>query len=213
MTRAKSEKPKAKEKKSPQKSSTLILKNEDTQVEVKGFMFGEEVSVIVKAMENDQAEEKEEEAQKKGKVETRGRKSTITDFVLSKLHEGFSMDFTVKQACSYAGISEKAYFRYIKQNPQFRELITMLQTVPFITAKRTMMMAIKSDPKKALEFLERREKDKYSTRIENINTNLNTDTHMVDDRVANTVKKSLGAFGKKLAEMSQKNQAKADKKR
>jgi hypothetical protein len=64
------------------------------------------------------------------------------DQVISKLEYAFSIDATVKEACIYAGISSAAYYRFLKQEPEYRERFAGLRALIGLAAKKTIVEAI-----------------------------------------------------------------------
>lgn len=76
------------------------------------------------------------------------------------------LDTTVEMMCKHAGVSETAYYEYIKTHPEFLEEIDQLRSMPYRTAVETVNKAIATDPKIALAYLERKHKDEYSPRRE-----------------------------------------------
>lgn len=207
---AKVVKPKAKgdkktsPKKRVKKSSTLILKNTDEQFIIKTKMT-DYFNMVEGYIQNYHAEVAEEKKL--------GRPSTISPAVVTKLYHSFAMGSKVYEACFFAGISTRAFYRFSKGNEDFRHIKEVLMKMPSMIARQRLVAGLDESFENALKYLAVKEKDEFSTRVENLNTNINTDTAMVDERTATLVKTTLGNFGKKLAEMSSKNQAKADKKR
>lgn len=193
QTQKPKEKKKSQPKKKAKKSSTLILKNEP-EITSQLHPFREFLS--------------KNPIGKKG-----GRPSTVTPLTVAKLEEAFALDMTVKEACIYADISRDAYYRFVKENEDFRNRFDELKELPVMFMRKVVINDAMSNPEMAFKYLGVKKKGEFATRIENINTNNNTDIHMVDERTASLIKSSLGGFGKKLAELSAKNKAKADKKK
>ena len=52
-----------------------------------------------------------------------GRPTVVTPEILTKLEYAFSIDSTVGEACSFAEISQKVFYEYLKRNPEFSERI------------------------------------------------------------------------------------------
>jgi hypothetical protein len=71
-----------------------------------------------------------------------GRPSSFTDALVQKLREAFCMDFTITEACAYAGISRRAYYDECKRNPRFLDEMDRAQQVPFALAKNVLTKAI-----------------------------------------------------------------------
>lgn len=80
------------------------------------------------------------------------------------LLDAFRYDATVIEACVEAGISEDQYYYFIDNHPDFSRVKEALQSLPNITAKKTLLKAIGSDPKFALKWLRNRQNDRFNTR-------------------------------------------------
>jgi hypothetical protein len=99
-----------------------------------------------------------------------GRPRKIDETVVGKLIEGFKDDFTVEEACRFAGIHKDTYYEECKRNPSFADEMDRAQDYPLILAKKWVLNAIRnpeSDDGLALKFLERRQRDRYSPKIIN----------------------------------------------
>lgn len=96
-----------------------------------------------------------------------GRKGTITREIEAKLEKCFRIDATDEQACIQAGCSTDAYYRKLKSDERFRKRMRAAQDYLHIKAKEVMAKTIADrSSSQANWFLERREKDRYSTRTE-----------------------------------------------
>lgn len=95
--------------------------------------------------------------------------------IVRKLEEAFKNDFTQYEACLYAGISEDTYSRRIKSDEKFAERMASAKQFPFFLAKRNIIKALnKGEVEDSWKFLQKRQKDIYSDRIETKNeTNVN----------------------------------------
>lgn len=88
--------------------------------------------------------------------------------VVGKLNEAFKDDFTVEEACRYAGIHKDTYYEECKRNPSFADEMSRAQDYPLTLAKKRIMLAMrnpKADDALALKFLERRQRDRYSPKM------------------------------------------------
>ncbi|MCB0073702.1 MAG: hypothetical protein KDE20_19675 [Caldilineaceae bacterium] len=92
----------------------------------------------------------------------------MTPEAIGKLEEGFMMDFTVEEACLFAGISTDSYYSYLKKNPEFANRKKLLNNNVAMKAKNNIASSINrgSEPDSKW-WLERRRKDEFSTRSEN----------------------------------------------
>jgi len=95
-----------------------------------------------------------------------GRPSVMTPEVLAKLDHAFSIDCSVIEACSYADISQDAFYDYQSKNPQFAERNRMLRQKPILKARNTIVAAL-NQPQHAQWYIARKRKKEFSERIEN----------------------------------------------
>lgn len=85
---------------------------------------------------------------------------------LRYLCEALRLDATVEEACTYARISERTFYRYSKNDKGFWQEIKTAQVYPFFVAKGAVIGAIElGDVKTALRFLELRDPKMYSKLI------------------------------------------------
>lgn len=87
-----------------------------------------------------------------------GRPSVITDEVLRKLEEAFGNGATDAEACGLAGISKSTLYLYCNQNQDFSDRKENLKSMPTYHAKVSILKAIKTDSKMAMDYLERVDK-------------------------------------------------------
>ena len=81
--------------------------------------------------------------------------------------EAFKDDCTVTEACILAKIGRATYYRHYDNDPTFRDKMEASQKWPIIHSKRAMMKQIKDgDGALALRHLERRQRDRYATKVE-----------------------------------------------
>ena len=104
------------------------------------------------------------------------RPSVVTESVLAKLEYGFSKGLTDLESCLYANISKDALYNYIQRNPSFSDRKEMLKLQPKMKAKLVIADKIdEADDYNSRWYLERKWKDEFSTKVENDNTNVNTE--------------------------------------
>lgn len=101
----------------------------------------------------------------------RGRPTIMTDEVIQKLREAFLLGCTDLEACLVANINKATLYRYQDEHPEFVEEKEMLKKTPTLKARTTVVKDIATNPDLALKYLERKEKDEFSSKSE-INTNL-----------------------------------------
>lgn len=90
----------------------------------------------------------------------------LTESVVKKLTEAFLIDATIKQACFLSGISHQSYFNWKARHPKLFEQLEEFKEDTKVKAKATLKRGITKDPKLALDYLSRVERDSYSTRQE-----------------------------------------------
>jgi len=74
-----------------------------------------------------------------------GRPLKITISVLHKLEESFMHQFSDKNACIYAGISERTLYKYQERNPEFKQRKEALKTTPDMHAQHELVTSIKGN--------------------------------------------------------------------
>ncbi len=98
-----------------------------------------------------------------------GRPTKMTVEVVKKLTEAFKDDFTVEEACRYAGISKETYYQECKRKPGFADEMARAQDYPLTLAKKAVFRGIQGGVKDygtlALKFLERRQRDRYTPKV------------------------------------------------
>lgn len=83
-----------------------------------------------------------------------GRPTVITDKVLSELKTAFCMDCTDKEACIFAGISEKTLYNYQNTHPEFLQEKQGWKSKVIFEARKAVFERIeKGDAWFALRFL------------------------------------------------------------
>ena len=96
------------------------------------------------------------------------RPTKMTQEIIAKLEQAYAMDCTDVEACLYADISHQTLYDYQKKCPEFVERKQALKNRPFLIARNTLIQGIKSDPDLALKYMERKKKDEFSLRTEQI---------------------------------------------
>ena len=98
-----------------------------------------------------------------------GRPLKTDETIVRKLVEGFHNDFTVEEACRYAGIGVTTFYEQMKRDEAFRKEMDSAQDFPFLVAKQRLFTGLKMKGPEgaslALRFLERRQRDCYSPKI------------------------------------------------
>jgi len=96
-----------------------------------------------------------------------GRPSIITDEVLQKLEQAFSLDCTDEEACIYADISPRTLYNYQDANPEFLQRKKLLKQKLVLKARTVISNSLsENDRDTAKWYLERKRKDEFSTKQE-----------------------------------------------
>lgn len=91
------------------------------------------------------------EIQKKG-----GRPTALTESVVQKLEQAFSIGANDSQACAYAGISRQTYYSHLAKDTDFKERCEFLKQKLPLEAKNQLVQLIKSgDRQSILWYLDR----------------------------------------------------------
>lgn len=98
---------------------------------------------------------------------TMGRPTVITDEVLQKLEQAFSLDCTDDEACVYADISPRSLYYYQEANPDFLQRKKLLKQKLVLKARTVIANSLNSDDRDTAKwYLERKKKDEFSTKQE-----------------------------------------------
>lgn len=95
-----------------------------------------------------------------------GRPTVMTPVTIDKLEEAFEWGCSDLEACLHAGIGKTALYDYQTANPDFAERKEQLKKNPTLRARRTVYKDIAENSDLALKYLERKEKDEFSTKTE-----------------------------------------------
>lgn len=87
-----------------------------------------------------------------------GRPTIITEAVLQKLEEAFSLGCTDKEACVLADIAPSTLYNYQEANPEFLERKEQLKEKPILKARKTVVDSLEGDVNSAWKYLERKDK-------------------------------------------------------
>lgn len=92
----------------------------------------------------------------------RGRPTVMTKQTLSKLRDAFLIGCPDEEACIYAGIGPATLYRYCKNNHDFDSEKEELKQAPILTARFTVVQAIKKSAPDAWEYLKRKRKKEFA---------------------------------------------------
>ena len=88
----------------------------------------------------------------------------MTQEVINKLEQAFSVDATDIESCLFAGISHQTLYNYQEKHPQFLERKAALKHTPILKARGTVVKAVAVDPNVARWYLERRRPEEFMPR-------------------------------------------------
>lgn len=96
-----------------------------------------------------------------------GRPTVVTPEIIEKLESIFRDGAHIIEACENVGISRQAYYDALKRDPSFADRMDAAQEYTTEVARAVVSKAIKrGDRETAKWWLERRVKNKFSTRNE-----------------------------------------------
>jgi hypothetical protein len=112
-----------------------------------------------------------------------GRPPAMTQDVVNKLEQAFSLGATDLEACFYAGITKPTLYKYQDENPEFIDRKKALKEKLVLKARSVVADALENKDKQTAQwYLERRKKDEFSIRQEqtgadgkDLNPSLNDD--------------------------------------
>lgn len=85
---------------------------------------------------------------------------------IRKLEEAFLLDCTVWEACFNADISTPCYYELLKYRPELVSRFEACRNNPIFVARQTVIKACKDNPDIAMKYLERKNKNEFSTKQE-----------------------------------------------
>lgn len=89
-----------------------------------------------------------------------GRPTDMTPNTVTKLMAALNNGFNVQEACYYAGISKQTYYRWLKEDEQFNDLMERAKSAPNTKAKEVVIQAINAgDAGLAFRYLQARDPD------------------------------------------------------
>lgn len=89
-----------------------------------------------------------------------GRPTDMTPTTVTKLIAALNNGFNVVEACYYAGISKQTYYRWLKEDEQFNDLMERAKSAPNTKAKEVVIKAInEGDAGLAFRYLQARDPD------------------------------------------------------
>lgn len=102
-----------------------------------------------------------------------GRPTILTPEIIAKLEQAFSMGCSDLEACFYADIGKTTLYNYQNAHPEFVERKERLKERMIFKARTVIADALNNkDENTARWYLERKKKDEFSTRTENLVGNI-----------------------------------------
>lgn len=93
------------------------------------------------------------------------RRKRSDEQVIKRLESVFAMDWTVAEACRYAGISETTYYRRC-EDEEFNWRMQAAQQVPFLKARRGLMKNIAREDIRAIDIFLKKRDPRYKDKAE-----------------------------------------------
>ena len=125
-----------------------------------------------------------------------GRPTVVTESVLQKLEEAFSIGCSDREACVYANISERTLYYYQDSNPDFLQRKQLLKEKVVLLARQTVAKAIQNgDEKSAQWLLERKKRKEFAVRTQMELKQVEAFDDMTDEQLAEIVNGASEAVG------------------
>ena len=113
-------------------------------------------------------------------IKKAGRHTVMTQDVVNKLEQAFSMGCSDLEACLHAGISKQTLYDYQAKNPKFVDRKEQLKEKLVLKARTVIAEALnRKDENTAKWYLERKAKNEFSTKVENETTINGIETALV----------------------------------
>lgn len=97
-----------------------------------------------------------------------GRPTVMTEEVVSKLEQAFSMGCSDLEACLFANISRQTLYDYQEKHPEFIDRKALLKQKMIFKARSVIADSLnKKDENTAKWYLERKCRDEFATKVEN----------------------------------------------
>lgn len=95
-----------------------------------------------------------------------GRPTIVTPEVIKELEKAFLLGCTDVEACLAADIAPATLYNYQDKHPEFLERKDQLKQNPIYKARRTVVNALETDPKLAMDYLSRKNKKEFGNNID-----------------------------------------------
>jgi hypothetical protein len=94
-----------------------------------------------------------------------GRPTVMTPEVMRKLEQAFTIDCSIEEACSFAGIGTTSFFEYQRKHPEYTEVVQSYRNRLAIRARQALAKTI-DEAKNAQWWLERKRRAEFAMRQE-----------------------------------------------
>lgn len=86
-----------------------------------------------------------------------------TPQIIEKLRQAFATGLSVKDACTYAGISWKTYYNWINKDNELLQELELVQLNPILRASKAVINSL-DDPDRAFRYLNAKRGDEYGSK-------------------------------------------------
>jgi len=93
-----------------------------------------------------------------------GRPTVVTEEILHKLDEAFSLGCTDLEACLFAGISKSTLYNLQNKDKGFLERKEVLKENPVLLARQSVIKGFQEDSKLAMDYLKNKRSDEFNTK-------------------------------------------------
>jgi hypothetical protein len=112
-----------------------------------------------------QTQQNEKTHQEKRQLVREWRWWRLDPLKLTKLEQAFAIGCTDKEACGYAGITERQLYYYEKLNPEFVSRKAVLKDTLVLQARMTIAGTIKESYHNAMDFLKKKRKHEFGDNL------------------------------------------------
>lgn len=89
----------------------------------------------------------------------------LSETIVKKLEEAFSIGATIEEACFYANVSRQTFYNWIDKDEKLKERFDILKQKPILKARMTIANHL-NETETAKWYLERKRKGEFSLRQE-----------------------------------------------
>ena len=99
------------------------------------------------------------------KYRAKYRKKKGEEAVIKRLEQVFRMDWTIAEACRYAGISDTTYYKWL-EDEEFNARMEAAQQYPFLKARKWLMKNIEREDIRAIDIFLKKRDPRYKDKSE-----------------------------------------------